>query len=148
MKRQILISTFVMMVLCLGSVSAALSGNALLSRPTDTSITFSLLSDINDNVIIEYGISPGNYSSQTSSISLSADVPEEVNLTGLNANTQYFYSIDSGTEHEFQTARPAGSDFVFTISSDSHTADSPRSDSNVYDVTFNNIKDDLSSGMS
>ncbi|HEX2951804.1 MAG TPA: hypothetical protein VHV83_19895, partial [Armatimonadota bacterium] len=50
--------------------------------------------------------------------------PIEVVLTGLKADTQYYYQLRSDekamVEGDFHTARPAGSTFSFTITADPH----------------------------
>ena len=73
---------------------------------------------------------PGNYTQQTSQVSAGTSTPTTVTLTGLTANTKYYYrmqySTDSGStwtarsEHSFWTQRAAGSTFVFDVTTDSH----------------------------
>ncbi len=94
----------------------------ILGRPTDTSITFSLLSPANNQtLLIAYSTQPENYTSQTEQIALQAGIPREVTLTGLMPDTQYYYSLDIGAqEGTFHTARAPGSSFTFTIQADSH----------------------------
>ena len=81
-------------------------------------------------IYIEYGTTSGVYTAQTATSALASGVPLMITLSGLSANTQYFYRLEfqatgeSGyspsAEHTFHTARPVGSTFTFTIQADSH----------------------------
>jgi len=96
--------------------------DVILGRPTDTSITFSLLSPANDQtLLIAYGTQSENYTFQTEQIALQAGVPQTVQLSNLQPDTQYYYTLDMGAqENTFHTARAPGSTFIFTIQADSH----------------------------
>ena len=103
----------------------------ILGRPTDTTVTMSILFDQGVDVYWELGTTSGNYSSITDTISLTANLPVEKDFTGLTTNTQYYYrtrfrlsgsgsSFSAGTEHSFHTRRPAGSSFSFAVEADPH----------------------------
>jgi hypothetical protein len=113
--------------------------NVVLGRPTDNSITLSVLSAVDQTVSIDYGTSPGNYTSRTDPVSLHANLPAEIALTNLMPDMEYYYSID-GVENTFHTARALGSTFTFTIQADSHL-DSNTS-SAVYEQTLANQRAD------
>lgn len=91
------------------------SYDVILGRPTANSITFSLLAYADQTLNISYGTTSGNYTSQTEPIPLKANIPQTFELSNLQPSTEYFYSINSGTENTFHTARAAGSTFTFTI---------------------------------
>jgi hypothetical protein len=91
----------------------------ILGRPTSKSITLSLLAYTDQTVSINYGTEPGDYTSAVDSIELPANTPQTVQLSNLQPDTTYFYSVND-IENTFHTARPAGSTFTFTIQADSH----------------------------
>jgi hypothetical protein len=114
------------------SVSAQ-SFSEILGRPTDQSITMSILFEERADVYWEYGLLTGNYPDQTSSFVAQKAVPLEVDFTGLQADTRYYYrtryrlsgsgSYYAGPEHTFHTQRKTGSTFNFTVESDEHLYD-------------------------
>jgi hypothetical protein len=106
-------------------------GNIVLGAPTATSIKLNVFSaDQGGSASAAYGTAPGVYAKRTPAAALVAGQPRELMLTGLAANTRYYYRLDfedaagSGSgpteEHTFQTARPAGSTFTFCVQGDSH----------------------------
>jgi hypothetical protein len=105
-------------------------GPELLGRPTDHSITVNVVADAELDAYFKYGTSSGIYSGQTSTNTYPANEPVEVVISGLQANTRYYYrmvySADGGStwierdEHSFHTQRAQGSSFRFTIIADSH----------------------------
>jgi hypothetical protein len=117
----------------------AQSFNVILGRPTDNSITLSMLSAADQTVSIDYGTSSGSYTSHTDPVALQASLPQEITITNLSPDTEYFYSIN-GVENSFHTARAPGSTFSFTIQADSHL-DSNTSPA-VYEQTLANQRAD------
>ncbi len=111
--------------------------DVILGRPTDTSITLSLLSATNQAINISYGAQAEPY--QTISASLLANKPQEITLTDLIPNTEYIYRIN-GDENTFHTARPPGATFTFTIQADSHL--DSNTNPQVYLQTLANQKSD------
>jgi len=119
----------------------------ILGRPTDKSITLSILFDQNVNYYIEYGTSASSYTSSTSTFTNKANVPEEIELTDLKINTKYFYrvryktntvsSFNTSAEYFFQTQREKGSIFTFTIEADEHLYDK-KGIRSMYQITLNN----------
>lgn len=109
------------------------SGEELLGRPTDNSITINIVPDADIEYYYEYGTTSGIYTAQTNHYLATADEPDEVVITGLSADTRYYYrmiydgdgDVDDGDfitrdEHTFHTQRAEGEAFTFTITSDSH----------------------------
>ena len=102
----------------------------ILARPTDKSVTVSVLAYKDMTARISYGTASGKLEKQTDDRQLKKGEPVEFVLTGLEPNTRYFYRlhIREGAEKEFKpddertfhTQRKPGSSFVFTIQSDSH----------------------------
>jgi hypothetical protein len=106
------------------------TGQELLARPTDHSVTLNVVSSSALDAYIEYGTSSGAYTNTTSTVSQAANEPIVIVMDGLSANTKYYYRLryrNSGSgsflaraEHTFRTQRPAGSTFTFDVTSDSH----------------------------
>lgn len=119
----------------------------LLGRPSPKSITISIMFDADVDVFWEYGNAPGNYTQKTATYKAVANVPLEVDLTGLSSNTNYVYrtryktsggsSFQTGLEHTFQTPRPAGTSFTFAIEADPHLDENTIPES--YRLTLKNI---------
>jgi hypothetical protein len=104
--------------------------DVILGRPTQNSITLSILAYQDFEGYVEYGQSPENYPSQTPLTAFQANQPVDVVVNALLANTAYTYRIRyraeksgdfSATDGQtFTTQRPVGSTFTFTIQADSH----------------------------
>jgi hypothetical protein len=120
-----------LLVLAWPSLHAAdFPGTIVLGRPTNKSIAANLLAPSALSVYLEYGTQPGAYAVQIDPVSLAANVPQEVTINGLSANTRYYYRLrfrvpsatayDASLESAFITQRPPGSTFVFGVQGDSH----------------------------
>jgi hypothetical protein len=120
----------------------------ILGRPTNSSITMSILFDQETEVYWEYGTSMGEYSNKTVASVAAKDSPLEVDFTNLLANTKYYYHTRyrikgtsspflSGREHSFYTQRSVGSTFTFAIEADPHL--DSNSDTSAYSLTLKNI---------
>jgi hypothetical protein len=104
------------------SASNAQTNNIILGRPTDTTITASVMFDQNAQFYLQYGTVSGNYTNTTSVINAISNTPEEVDLKNLLPNTRYYYrmqyKLPSATnftatlEYNFITKRAAGSSFL------------------------------------
>ena len=113
-----------------GGTPGVFAGSVLLGSPTASSIKANVLSATQSGTVyLACGTVPGAYPLQSAPMALVAGTPVELALTGLAANTQYYYrlfylpaggSYGPTAEHAFHTARPAGSTFTFTIQADSH----------------------------
>jgi hypothetical protein len=144
--KAILLALFLIVLLYLSAVSQTFT--EILGRPTPTSVTMSILFDQDVESYLEYGKKPGSYNFTTPTFNAKKDVPVEVDMTVLSGNTQYFYRTRyrasgstspflAGTEHTFQTPRPAGSTFTFAIEADPHMDSNSLPDA--YSLTLQNI---------
>lgn len=121
--------------------------NIILGRPTDKSVTASIVFNQNTDYYFEYGTQKGAYSQTSSMFTATANKPDEIDLVNLTTNTQYFYrvkykSTSSSTymnsdEYSFFTQRAKGSTFTFTVEADEHLYDK-KGVRNMYQVTLNN----------
>ena len=120
----------------------------ILGRPTNSSVTMSILFDQPSDVYWEYGISSGSYTSTTDKFLTVKGTPLEVDFTNLSANTKYYYrtryklagtatTFDAGPERSFQTQRVPGSTYTFTVESDEHLYDKKGVQS-IYQICLNN----------
>jgi Calcineurin-like phosphoesterase len=109
----------------------AFVGSIVLGSPTAKSIVVNAYSaSQSGQVSVSYGTSTGTYSKSTGYADLSAGKPIEIPVDGLSPNTRYYYRLlyrdragnpsSASDEFSFQTARPAGSSFTFSIQGDSH----------------------------
>ncbi len=106
------------------------SGAELLGQPTNNSMTVKVIPDAAVTLRCQYSTTAGGPYSNTSNVAAAAGTPSTVTMSGLSANTRYYYrvqySTDGGTnwtsrdEHYFYTQRAAGSTFTFDITTDSH----------------------------
>ena len=126
------------------------SGEELLGRPTDSSITINVIPDENIELYYKYGIIQNVYPDQTLTTSATSGQPVEVIISGLQSNTKYYYRMVYRTsggdwveraEHSFFTQRSLSSEFTFDITSDSHV-NILLGSSNVWQQTLENVADD------
>jgi hypothetical protein len=106
------------------------TGEELLGRPTDTSITINIVPGTTIEYHYQYGTSPGSYTTTTSNWTATGGQPHEVVIGGLDPNTQYYYRMRyhlpgetdwvERPEHSFWTQRAPGDTFTFTVTADSH----------------------------
>lgn len=125
----------------------AQSFNVILGRPTDQSVTLSVLFDQQVDVYVEYGTQSGNYTNSASIQTAIAGEPIEIVLSGLSAETQYFYRIrfkkttvstySVSGEYKFITQRQKGSAFNFSIEADPHPYDK-KGCHNLWDICLQN----------
>ncbi len=104
----------------------------LLGKPTNDSITINVIPGGAIQYYYRYGTSSGNYTGQSATVEATAGRPSELTITGLSANTTYYYQMvydadgsvtddfETRTEHTFQTAPAQGAPFVFDVTSDWH----------------------------
>jgi hypothetical protein len=102
----------------------------LLGRPTDRSVTLSVLSAAGGEAYAEWGVRPGERGRKTPTCTLQAGVAAEIELGELKPNTRYFYRVltrakaqaafQPEAEASFQTQRTPGSTFTFALQGDSH----------------------------
>lgn len=104
-------------------------GNVILGRPTDHSITASVMMNSKSKVFIEYG-TEGAFDKRTETAELNAGEPKHMLIEGLKGDSFYSYRImdaesgkqmlPSGGNYSFHTARAPGASFVFAVQADSH----------------------------
>jgi hypothetical protein len=134
-------------------VTTHFTATELLTRPTDQSVTISLIPSENLEISIEYGTSPGLYSCQIPTIKAAAGLPVNSKITGLTPDTLYYYrtcittSDSSGSvcspEHTFHTQRSSGNTFTFGVQADSHPErEKTMFSSDLYRQTLQNVAGD------
>ena len=103
--------------------------DVVLGRPTNHSVTASVLAYSDCEGVIEFKADTGGASSKTPLFNLKAGQPVEVPITGLQADTRYVYRLSTrtvggswtaGALNAFQTQRAPGKSFVFTMQADPH----------------------------
>ena len=122
----------------------------LLGRPTDKSISITAFFDNPADVCIQYGTTSGTYPNQTTWQTFPAGEPARVLVSGLQANTKYFYrmcyrvpnttAVTTRPEYKFQTQRAKNSTFSFIVQADPHMDE--QSDSALYRLAMNNYLSD------
>ncbi len=133
------------------SASLAQTKSIILGRPTDKTITASILFNQKVEFYLEYGVKSGVYTNQTTSVFNVANTPNEVDITGLTANTRYYYrmqyrlltatSFSTTPEYTFMTQRSTGSAFTFVVEADEHLYDK-KGVRSMYQLTLQNeLKD-------
>lgn len=105
-------------------------GHILLCRPTDQSITLGLFLAEPAGIRIGYNPLGTSETRQTGIIDMKAGEPREIVLAQLRPHTAYEYRVldarsgqplpDPWAGGTFQTGRPAGSEYTFTVHADSH----------------------------
>ena len=130
--------------------SAPWLGQEMLGQVAATSININVAFSQDMQVVVQYGTGSGAYTAATPVQTAPANVPFNIPLTGLTANTRYYYRLQyappsSATftarpEHTFVTARPAGTPFTFVIQADPHLDNN--SDTSVYQLTLQNERQD------
>ncbi|MFM8448870.1 MAG: YHYH protein [Haliscomenobacter sp.] len=123
-----------------------LNGPGLLGRPTDSSVTLSVLPAVDVDLYIEYGLQSGQYTGRTETFREIKNVPIDIQLSHLSPDTRYHYRIQvrpAGTtlfysrpEYTFHTQRRKGSTFTFVVQADPHLDE--QSDTQVYKICLQN----------
>lgn len=110
---------------------AAIRMTEMAGRPTASSVTVNTRSDTAAELYYEYGRASGVYDTTTPARAIAAAEPTETTLSGLVADTTYYYraryrpagstaAFASGTERWVATQRRPGSTFTFAAQGDSH----------------------------
>lgn len=118
----------------------------LLGRPTNKSIVIQAFFDEDAEVSVKYGTVSGTYGQQTTWTKITKGEPAEVSITGLIANTTYFYKYcyrvpgssvsTERPERNFKTQKNQGSAFSFVVQADPHLDE--QSDSALYRLSLQN----------
>lgn len=105
--------------------------NLIIGRPTDTSITISVLSNKNGIVFYEWGEQSKQYTTKSLNYNITIDQPIEIEIGRLKPNTRYYSRLGykssdtSGSiiykdESTFNTQRAKNSIFSFAVEADPH----------------------------
>jgi Calcineurin-like phosphoesterase len=124
--------------------------NVILGRPTDNSISISLMSSTALTAYVDFGISGKTFASKSAISPLVSNTPVVFELKGLRNNQKYFYRIryKEGTAksfaisktYSFQTARSAGQPFSFSLHGDTHPERAGKMfNSELYYVAMGNV---------
>lgn len=117
----------------------------ILGRPTDTSMTASVLFESVQEYYLEWGTQINLFPAQTPRLTSVRGVPLEIEMRNLVPNTRYYYRVQSKVNNVFQpsptysfmTARAQGSTYTFTIEADEHLYDI-KGVGNLYNITLAN----------
>ena len=77
--------------------TVAFSGQELLGRPTDSSIMITIVPYATIEVYYEYGTSSGAYTGQTITATAAGGQAHKTTISGLSANTKYYYRMQYRT---------------------------------------------------
>lgn len=123
------------------------SKSIILGRPTDNSVSASILFDQDVDYFLEFGTQSGQYTNNTITFSILHDQVNEVDMTGLFSNTKYFYRIKyklqgassytASEEYTFHTQRSLGTSYSFVIEADEHLYDK-KGVKSIYQITLDN----------
>ncbi len=117
----------------------------ILGRPTDRSVTASVLSYTEATGYLEWGSSANEFTAHTPTLRLPAGEPVIFTLADLAPDTGYTYRLRYragtgdfavGDAHRCHTRRAPGSAFTFTIVADSHLDE--RTETTLYTTTLRN----------
>ncbi len=147
MVKRLLHGVALLLIFLSGKPLFAQDFSIILGRPTDSSVTASVMFRSGFQFYLAYDSVSGSGSLLTPIYYAAADIPEEVDLTGLRPDTRYYYRLyykrssesvyRQSDEYAFRTQRPPGSSFTFTIESDEHLYDKKGIPS-MYNVTLAN----------
>jgi len=122
----------------------------ILARPESHSITISALAYCDITACVAYGKQSGACTDQTPWRRFKAGEPVEFVLGSLQPDAKYYYrfrwrpagatQFTASPEYTFQTARPSGSTFTFTMTADVHLDE--HTSSEVYEQSLANIRAD------
>jgi arylsulfatase A-like enzyme len=116
---------------------ATILGAEFLTLPKTDGVTVNLIASANQQVFVEYGTAPGQYTLATTPTTFNIDNakpefknPIRIPITGLLPDTEYYYRVrhrhvgapfyNARGERSFHTARPRGTTFSFTVTADPH----------------------------
>ncbi|MFM1801347.1 MAG: hypothetical protein RJA81_699, partial [Planctomycetota bacterium] len=124
--------------------------DVILARPTDQSITISVLGYKSGKAFVSYGPEGDSVMKKTDIVELKPEFPAEILLSGLEPSRKYRYMISTsfGDANKFQSAevesfytqRKPGESFTFGVQADSHLDQG--TNSATYELTLANVKKD------
>lgn len=119
----------------------------ILGRPTDHSITISVLATADMVGYFQYGLDKENLSSKTPIIHFVKGQTAFIDIKNLIANSRYYYqlvvtenNIQIGSLNYFQTQRASNANFSFCIQADSHLDEN--TNPAMYERTLKNMEQD------
>jgi acid phosphatase type 7 len=112
--KQLVIRSLVLVALCSTAMAASLTRGPYLQNGTPSSLVVRWRTDTATDTLVQYGTAPGNLTSSAYSPLLTTE--HEITVSGLSANSLYYYSIGSSTatlagndaNHYFITFPPVG----------------------------------------
>lgn len=130
------------------AAAATFLAGELLGRPTASSVALNVVPAKASDAYVQYGTSASKYTRRTPAVSTAAGTPLVIAISGLKANTRYYYRLryrarGSGSylawpQHSFVTQRAAGSTFSFAVQADPHMGDT-NTDTALYKVEMGNV---------
>ena len=128
-------------------LSSAQSYSIILGRPTASSVTLNILHNYTVNAMLVYGTQSNVYTDTIKSLLIQGQIPLEFDLTGLAANTKYYYKylyktppssvFQSSPEYHFSTQKAYNQSFRFTVEADEHLYDK-KGVRSLYQICLNN----------
>ena len=143
-------------VLLLAGTLSAQNHTLILGRPTDKSVTASIMFDQNVEFYLEYGTQKGSYAKSTTTVSTKSNVPNEIDMVNLLPATRYYYRLRSKTtgsssfasseDYTFMTQRAPGETYRFIVEADEHLYDK-KGVRSMYKITLDNQAKDTADFM-
>lgn len=150
-KWKIISFFFLFFLIVKSNILLAQPHSIILGRPTNNSITASILFEQNVEYYLTFGTLSNNHDNQTPNFINISGTPDEVDMQGLQADTKYYYKVKfkpAGTssysetqEYSFHTQRLPGSEFSFTLEADEHLYDK-KGVKSIYQICLDNQKKD------
>lgn len=156
MTKKITLSLFPLYFMVFPLSLSAQNFTEILGRPTDKSVTVSVLFSEQVAVYVEFGTAPNNYTQLTAVVNSPPNTPLEMDLQPLLPNTRYYYRtvyktpadalFHTSQEHTFHTQRVPGSTFRFNLEADEHLYDK-KGVRSIYEITLQNEAKDSADFM-
>ena len=127
------ISLAFLLCVCAVSTIYAQQHTVILGRPTDRSITPSIVFSASCDYFLEWGTQRNSYTSKSETASATKGVPVRPFIDNLKPDTRYYYRVRSkqggqsefaaSAEYMFHTQRAKGKEFTFLVEADEHLYD-------------------------
>lgn len=155
MEKYVVNPLFILVLLCHKTNATQVIHKELLSKPTNNSISLTIMFDDTTDVAVDYGIVSGLYPNQITWQTVMPNTFANIQINSLLANTRYYYRVKyrkTGTnlitnrnEYYFQTQRSVGKNFTFLVQADPHLDN--QSDTALYLRTLQNELEDSADFM-
>jgi hypothetical protein len=120
-----------LLLLCIAPQAISQVPNVILGRPTDSSVTMSVMFDEAAEFRIRTGLQPGIYTLSTQVLQYDGTTPLEILRDSLKPDSHYYYTLEYrpksslqpftiGNERTLVTQRRKGSSFNFIVEADPH----------------------------